>query len=117
MTMLVTLEQASAHLRRDTTEDNDDLTLKIEAASGMIIDYLGEFADTFTDSAGDAHLDSNGNPIVAAKIQAATLNLIGYLYKERDGSLEHAVPAQWGYGYLPIGVTALLYMYRKPTVA
>jgi hypothetical protein len=30
---LVTLQQASDHLRRDTTDDNADLELKVEAAS------------------------------------------------------------------------------------
>lgn len=114
--MLVTLEQASAHLRRDTTEDDADLTLKIEAASGMVVDYIGDFADTFLDSAGDPIEDSNG-VICPPKVQSAVLMLIGYLYRERDGSMEHTVPSQYGYGYLPLGVTALLYPLRKPTVA
>lgn len=114
---LVTLAQASAHLRRDTDADDPDLLLKIEAASAMVIDYLKDYEYADFDSAG-VILDSAGDPInVQARVQAATLLLIGYLYKEREGSNEHAVPAQWGYGYLPIGVTALLYPLRTPTVA
>ena len=38
--MLVRLQEASDHLRRDTTDDDNDLTLKIKAASAAIINYL-----------------------------------------------------------------------------
>ena len=41
MAMLVSLQQASDHLRRDTTDDDADLTIKIQAASAAIMDYLG----------------------------------------------------------------------------
>lgn len=118
MTKLVTRDQASSHIRRDTTDDDDSLDLMIEAASAAVIDYLGEYADTFTDSAGDVPVDSNDVPIgVPVRVQQATLLTVAYMYRERDGSMEYAVDAQFGYGYaLPKGATALLYSLRKPTV-
>ena len=115
---LVTLQQASDHLRRDTDEDDADLEMKIEAASEMVAEYIGDATDAWTDSAGDLIEDSNGEPIgIPTRVKAATLMLIGYLYRERDGSQEYAVPTQWGFGYLPVGVVAMLYPLRKPTVA
>jgi hypothetical protein len=122
---LVTLEQASDHLRRDTSDDNNDLSLKIEAASGAVLRYLngapywvpllGPDGTPLLDSSGDPiyEQDTAGDRIVLPEVQNATLMLVGYFYKERDGSNEHAVPAQFGYGYLPIGVTALLFPLRK----
>lgn len=119
--MLVTLQQARDHLRSDSDADDADLTLKIEAASAAVLDYLGEFVPR--DSQGDPVTDSQGE-IVGVKERAltrmklATLVAVAYFYRERDGSQEHAVPTQWGYGYaLPQGATALLYSLRKPTVA
>jgi hypothetical protein len=115
---LVSVEAASAHVRRDTVDDDDDFAIKIEAASEMVLDYIGSAADPWTDSAGQPFEDSNGEAMdVPKRVQAATLIMVGYLYRERDASNENQVPAQWGYGYLPVGVTALLYSLRKPTVA
>lgn len=119
--MLVTLQQARDHLRADTDADDADLELKIEAASAAVIDYLAEFVPV--DSQGDVLIDSQGDFIGVAersmkRIKSAVLLTVAYLYRERDGSQEHAVPTQWGYGYsLPQGATALLYSLRKPTVA
>lgn len=63
MAMLVSLEQASEHLRRDTDADDLDLTLKIRAASAAVLTYLDGGADSFTDSAGDVFEDSNGTAL------------------------------------------------------
>lgn len=115
---LVTLAQASAHLRRDTTDDDPDLLLKIEAASEMVMSYIGDGAEAWTDSSGSVIEDSAGDAMdVPKRVQSATLMMVGYLYRERDAGNEYQVPAQWGFGYLPIGVTALLYPLRRPTVA
>lgn len=116
---LVTLAQANLHLRRDSGDDDSDVLLKIEAASASVLEYLGAFADSFLDSAGEVLVDSAGDPLgIPSRVQSATLLTVGWLYRERDGSQEFAVPTQWGYGYgLPQGATALLYSLRKPTVA
>lgn len=113
---LVTLEQVKAHLRIDTEDGDADLSLKVEAASSLVVDYLKDFEYAAFDSAG-VILDSTGDPVdVLPKVQAATLLLVGFLHRERDGSNEYAVPSAWGYGYLPHGVVSLLYNLRPPTV-
>lgn len=112
--MLVTLQQASDHLRRDTTDDDADVTLKIKAASRAAVRYLKTGADAFLDSAGDPHLDSNGNAIgVPEDVQAAVLFLVGWFSKNRDDDEIKAFQE----GKLPAVVTALLYPMRDPTLA
>lgn len=115
---LVTVQEASDHVRRDTGADDLDFEMKVEAASELVLDYIGDAAAAWTDSTGQPFEDSNGIALdVPKRVKAATLMMVGYLYRERDASNENQVPTQWGYGYLPIGVTALLYSLRKPTVA
>lgn len=116
---LVSLQQASTHLRRDTVDDDADLELKIASASEAVMGYISDEAKAgWTDSQGDTFDDSNGDAMdVPKQIQSATLLMVGYLFNEREGSSDSAVPTQWGYGYLPLGVTALLFRFRKPTVA
>lgn len=117
MAMLVSLEQASAHLRRDTSDDDLDLTLKIMAASSAVLTYLGDGADAFTDSAGEVYEDSNGIAIdVPFDIQAATLILVGDFYKNREPTDTDPVPSAFGFGFLPRTVVALLYPYRTPVL-
>lgn len=113
--MLITLQQARDHLRSDTTADDADLTLKIKAASELVMEYLKpEGCATFTDSAGDLFLDSAGDAIgVPWRVQAGTCLMVGYLYKDRDEDTDK----QWEMGYLPKPVTAVLYGKRKPTLA
>ncbi len=83
MVMFVSLQQASDHLRRDTSDDDDDLELKIKAASAAIINYVKTV--DFLDSDGEVPIDSDGNPIgVPEEIQMAALILIGVLYADRD---------------------------------
>lgn len=118
---LVSLAQVKAHLRVDTDADDNDLNMKIEAASAMVVDYLKDYEFADFDSAG-VILDTNGDPVnVKPHIQAPTMMLVGYLYKQRDGGMDESTRMQYGftlgYGYMPIGVTALLYPYRVPTVA
>lgn len=122
MVMLVTLEQASDHLRRDTTDDNADLTLKIMAASNAVINYLKSASpyELERDSSGDIIYDSSGkpvpvedssgNPVVLPEVELATLYLIGVYYKDRDGE----TMKEWQHGYLPFPVTSILYPLRKP---
>jgi len=116
MTMLVTLQQASDHLRRDTTDDDADLTLKIMAASAAVINYLKSSTaayETTVDSDDNDVIvvDTNGDPIVKDEVRAATLLLVGVLYKGREGEGFNSV------GNLPMAVQCLLYPLRDPAVA
>lgn len=116
--MLVSLQEASDHLRRDTEDDDMDLTLKIHAASAAVLNYLKSGADSFLDSNGEVLQDSSGDPVgVPFEVKAATLLMVGELYKSREGAQEGAVDSQFGYGYLPRSVVALLYPLRDPALA
>lgn len=121
--MLVTLEQASEHLRRDTNDDDADLILKIHAASGSVLNYLKsqrmlyeqEFdarGNPVFDSSGDPvyQLDSAGDRVLRFEVMAATLLMVGDFYKDRDGDDTR----EYEQGYLPRPVTALLYPLRDP---
>lgn len=112
--MLVTLQQASDHLRRDTSADDADLTLKIQAASQAVIDYMKNGA-TFIDSSGDAEYDSAGEALgVPKNVQIAVLLMTGILYKAREG--ENTVDDWYEFG-LPKAVQNILYGRRTPTMA
>jgi hypothetical protein len=110
--MLVTLQQAKDHLRRPASSaDNSDLTLKIHAASAVVLNYLEEGA-TFLDSAGDLPVDSNGDALdVPYEVQAATLLMVGELYMNRGGSENKT----FSDSDLPAPVKSLLYPLRVPT--
>lgn len=128
--MLVTLQEASDHLRRDTDYDDADLTLKIRAASAAIRNYLKRDVMVFEperDASGAVVLDANGWPVPAVdsngermvrpEVKAAVHLMLGELYKNREGEQGGEVPTQWGYGYLPRPVVALLYPLRDPALA
>lgn len=122
MTQLVTLDEAKAHLRVDHGLDDDDITLKIEAASAAVLDYIGDTQYLFLDTGGD-DLDLEDTSPDQAGLRArhtcrqATLLLLGEFYRNREPTATDPVDPQFGYGYLPRSVTALLYKLRTPTVA
>lgn len=115
MNALITLDEAVRHLRIDELDsDGDpDLELKIFAASQAVINYLGDYASEIVDSDGDVILDTDGVSIAPYPIKAATLLMLGYLYKDRDENADGA----YEMGFLPKPVTALLYPYRDPALA
>lgn len=135
MVMLVTLEQASDHLRRDTTDDNDDLRLKIRAASRAIQNYLKNPLLVYSfvlDVNGVPVFDSNGDPVlemnsdgsyvVRPEVQQAVLIILGTFYTDRDAK-EYIDPRsgagleRLGNISLPRAVHWLLDPLRKPTLS
>lgn len=117
MVMLVSLVQASEHLRRDTDEDDSDLEIKIEAASQAVINYLKEV--DFLNSFGEVDFDSAGNPLgVPRPIQMATLLILGGLYTDRGGDdfLEGGDQDRIGKVIIPRAAHFLLDPYRTPTM-
>ncbi|MFA6063874.1 MAG: head-tail connector protein [Gallionella sp.] len=113
MVMLVTLQQSKDHLRIDTSDGDNDLTLKIHAASAAVLNYIRNGADVFLDSSGEPVLDSNSFPLgIPYEVQAATLLMVGYLFKDRDTNADGA----YEHGYIPKPVMALLYVHRVPSL-
>lgn len=123
MTMLITLDEAKAHLRVDHNLDDDDIEDAIEDASAAVLAYIGDNQYLFLDTGGDAlDLEDTSADQAGLRAQAlckrATKLLVGTFYRYRDGAAETVqVDSRFGYGYLPQPVTALLYSLRDPTVA
>lgn len=120
MVMLVTLQQASDHIRRDTTDDDDDLILKIKGASRAIMNYLN-WDVSWLNTSGEPDLDIDGNPLVPEEVMLATLKLVEMNYDNRGSSAEGQINAGvifgGSFGYLPADVIALLYPLRTPNIA
>lgn len=130
--MLVTLQQASDHLRRDSMDDNSDLLLKIRAASAAVTNYLKDPLLAYQyeqDSYGDIVLDSDGEPVLAVdsaghyivreEVQAAVLIMVGVLYIDRDAKsyVDGGSMPRLGNTSLPNAVHWILDPIRKPTVS
>ena len=123
--MYVTLERAKAHLSMDHDSDDQLIMAYVRAASAAVKNYLKSASpyqveldsndDPVTDSEGRPIylLDSSGEKVASAEVQAAVLILLGHLYKDRDENPDSAFEA----GYLPKPVTALLYPLRDPALA
>lgn len=117
MVMLVSLQQASDQVRRDTTDDDLDLILKIKAASLAVLNYITD--TSFLNSSGEPDQDSAGDPInVPEPIQLAVLYLVGNMYSDRYG--EEFMTSQTGEQkrtgniILPRIVHFLLDPYKRP---
>lgn len=105
MIMLVSVEEASAWVRRDS-DDGDDagVLLLVESASDAVLNYLKAPAFIV-----DGEVVGEVPPVV----KAATLQMFGYLYRLRGEDEKGEYEA----GYLPRPVTALLYPLRDPSLA
>lgn len=126
--MLITLQEAKDHLRADHDYDDADITLKIKSASSAVLQYLkgSPIGEPERDEQGKEQTDSNGQVIyqydsngliIRWQIKAAVCLLLGEFYKNRDATQDGEVQPQWGYGYLPRPVIALLYPLRDPALA
>ena len=109
MTLPVTLDMVKAHLRVDGTADDTDISDKLLSAEGAVLNYL---------KIGSLDELKIGSPPampapVDGAVTAATLLLVGYLYRNRDTDIDK----EWEMGYLPRPVMALLYPLRDPAVA
>lgn len=103
---LITSDEAIAHLRIGVAFD--DLDLMIEAASSLILNYMGENGEFLQDSAGDVPQDSAGPTVtVPTEVKQATLITLRDLYEGGD----------FTGGELRGAARALLFKYYKPTYA
>ncbi|KMV71661.1 DNA-packaging protein [bacteria symbiont BFo1 of Frankliniella occidentalis] len=107
MTELVSLEMAKDHLRIDDDYGDQDLALKIQGVSAVLLSYIQGCRDKVVDSSGEL---IDGEPLV--RMRSAALVLLGYLDRNRGGEEEEKLKK----GDLPLAVTMLIYDLRRPTI-
>lgn len=132
MVMLVSLQEAKDHLRVDTDDGDNDLTLKIHAASNAVLNYLKRSGlayeyeldtagDPLRDTAGDPVflLDTAGDKIVLPEVQAAVLIMLGVIYIDRDAKdfVDGGNTQTLGELHMPRTVKWLLDPLREPSHA
>ena len=130
MTDLVTIADARAHLRLDSTADDAWLAIFIPATSDAVARWLKDWWRLYVtevdanyvpilDSSGDQVpvVDTSGHYEVKPTVRAAVLVELASQLRFRDGDGVATVPADGGYGYtLCNAATALLSPLRKSTV-
>lgn len=129
MADLVTIQEAKAHLRVDSTADDTWLAVFIPAISQAVLTWLKDEWRAYewvTDSTGEFLRDSNdepyiledsNGPVIKPVAAAACLVELAQQYRFRDGSGAAAVQSHAGHGYvLGAGATSLLNGLRKGTV-
>lgn len=102
MAALLTLDVAKRHLRVDHTDDDADITRKIDQASAIVLDYIKQRDAVWTPDD------------VPAPIQAAVEIMLSKLYDDRAAGVTDNEVAM---GYLPKTVTSILHRYRDPALA
>lgn len=107
MIELVTLPQAKEHLRIDDDAGDEDLLLKIQAGSAVLLSYIQGSRDKVVD--GDGKL-IQGETLL--RMQESLLRLLGYLDRNRNGEEEEKLQQ----GELPFSITMLIYDLRRPTI-
>ncbi len=131
MTDLVSIADARAHLRLDSTADDAWLAIFIPAISDAVSRWLKDWWRLYVtevdanyapilDSSGDQIpvVDTSGHYEVKPTVRAAVLVELASQFRFRDGDGVATVPADGGYGYtLCNAATALLSPLRKSTVA
>jgi hypothetical protein len=130
MADLVTVADARAHLRLDSTADDAWLAIFIPAISDAVARWLKDWwrpyvteldanNDPVLDSSGDQVpvVDTSGHYEVKPSVRAAVLVELGSQFRFREGDGVATVPADAGYGYtLCNAATALLSPLRKSTL-
>lgn len=125
---LITLEEAKAHLLVDHDDDDLDIERKLQEASSAVLTYLDgapigqpqrdeQGTIVRTADGGIEYLRDGDDLVIRYEVKAAVKLLLGELYKHRETEQDGEVPHQYGYGYLPRPVVALLYPLRKPAFA
>ena len=108
---IVTLAQAKKHLRLTTFEDDDDVYLKLEQATSMVLDYIWRDDDDWVDTIVGWTATTAPRSIVAA-----VLVQFAELYRFRGDDPPDTTPKR-EHGFLSPQVTAYLHRYRDPGIA
>lgn len=116
---LVTLEEAVAHLKLPSIltlsaddPDRDDLELKIEAATDLVLTYIWRDDDDWVDT-----MIAWTGTTVPRQIKAAILVQLGELYRFRGDDIADTAGPTRQHGFLSPQVTAYLHRYRDPGIA
>jgi hypothetical protein len=108
---LITLAQAKKHLRLTTYEDDDDVLLKLEQATSMVLEYIWRDDDDWVDT-----MIAWTTTTAPKQIQAAIMVQLGELHRFRGDDVPDQTPKR-EHGYLSPQVTAYLHRFRDPSVA
>jgi len=109
--MLVSLEAVKADLNMDHNLSDAEITIKIRAASAIVMNYLKVPHDNYSDSTGNIPvIDSGGEPDVPEEVKIATMLMVRELYG--DASKQ----SQWEHGFPPRAVMNILYPLRDPAL-
>lgn len=107
MTILITLDDAVAHLNLDDDcEDRAVVESYVRAAGAAVLTYIGDNAYT-----------NEEKTEVRPDVQSAVKLLVGDFYRYRESETPDRIDGRFGYGYLPQYVTALLFPYRRLVMA
>lgn len=101
---MITLAEAKYQSRIDSDAEDAEITNDILAAEAAILQYVGDGAYKDNDAAGGVFRED---------VRTACKILCAIFYRYRTGELPEKVEAGYGYGYLPLAVTMLLFPYRR----
>lgn len=112
MAALLTLDVAKKHLRVDHTDDDDDITRKINQASAIVLDYIKKTIGT--PDPNDPSIVDWDDTTVPPPVAAAVEIMLSKLYDDRAAG---ATDNEVAMGYLPKTATSILHRYRDPALA
>lgn len=115
--MLVTVDFAKLHIQVDYDVADELIEFQIHAASEAVLNYLKDARYAFTDTSGEVLTDSSGNDLTPFVVKQAVVYWVAEFFRNREPTATDVVDPQYGYGYPPRGVVALLYSLRDPAYA
>lgn len=102
MANLATLAQAKAQLRVDWTEEDNHISLLLDAAESAVLDYIKRDYEW-----------TSANVPKAVTLSILVMVSVFYDYYRNGAGVENNIAN----GYLPPAVTSLLHRYRSPALA
>lgn len=108
---LVTLEQAKGHLRVVSNVEDDDIALKLSAASELAVRYLDRPVYATADALQTAVLEGTAGDeaiVCTDMIRAGILLILGDMYANREDVVTGTIATQ-----LPTGARACLRLLRR----
>ncbi len=105
----ITLDDAKQHLRVLQTDDDNDITAKLDQANAIVWDYIKHVPGDVTEGAWTP------TDLQLLVIRSATLQVLSKLYDDRNIGEEN--DERVALGYLTPQVTAILHRMRDPAVA